>query len=452
MVPTKRTRRPCALVSTTLSHSSSVMPSAAQRSRSAGQASSSSRPSNSWLPATKSTGTGQPAKALVARPSWLSMSPASTSSSAPGAGSGSKASVSRCRSDSSCRRISAPALVQRAAVALLVLLAAAAGAGIVAADLGRVAAHGVDVVARVVRQVGQVGDGGHQVLDRVVERGQRELAVEHGDQLALFVGLGRQVAVQARQRRRHRRRRRVRAGRGSCAQASWKPATQGSSARETGDSAPRLVVDSAGGRSVRVARGSAGRTSRLRASRGSAPQCRRSDQRCARARAKPGRALGQRRAPRRRTPAAAMPRARSASAAPARRTGSRRASPHPAASSGSGVAASRSSSSSNSASLRSTRGAAGRRPARGCRPCSGGQARLDPRLGRRQLGRQVVGQLLEQLVVQRELGAPGRGVDARDLLELRRAEVQAVPVQVLVARADAEGVLGAVGACLRRGR
>ena len=44
------------------------MPSESQRSRSAGQASSSSRPSNSWLPATISTGTGQSRKRSSAGP------------------------------------------------------------------------------------------------------------------------------------------------------------------------------------------------------------------------------------------------------------------------------------------------------------------------------------------------------------------------------------------------
>ena len=44
---------------------SSRMPMPAQCARRAGQASSSSRPSNSWLPATNSTGTLYPARALL---------------------------------------------------------------------------------------------------------------------------------------------------------------------------------------------------------------------------------------------------------------------------------------------------------------------------------------------------------------------------------------------------
>ena len=91
---------------TTLSRSSSVMPSAAQRSRSAGQATSRSRPSNSWLPATNSTGCGQPAKRSSAAPGAVDVAGEHQQLGA-GAGSGSNCSVSRCRSDSSWSRISA---------------------------------------------------------------------------------------------------------------------------------------------------------------------------------------------------------------------------------------------------------------------------------------------------------------------------------------------------------
>src|SRR5262245_41481866 len=71
------------------------------------------------------------------------------------------------------------------AVALLELLAAAAGAGVVAADLGCVAPHGVDLVALVAREVGQVGDRGDEVVDAVLQVLQRLFAVEGGDDFAL---------------------------------------------------------------------------------------------------------------------------------------------------------------------------------------------------------------------------------------------------------------------------
>ena len=101
-VPTKRMRWPLPIGQ----HGAAALqqgpgPAGGRMARSAGQASSSSRPSNSWLPATNSTGTGQWAKR--SKPAQLaSMSPASTSTSASGAGCGSKSSVSRCRSESSC--------------------------------------------------------------------------------------------------------------------------------------------------------------------------------------------------------------------------------------------------------------------------------------------------------------------------------------------------------------
>ncbi len=59
-------------------------------------------------------------------------------------------------------------------------------------------------------------------------------------------------------------------------------------------------------------------------------------------------------------------------------------------------------------------------------------------LGRGQFLRQVMGQLLEQLGVQLELGLPCSLVDAGDRGELFGAEVQAAPVEVRVARGDAE--------------
>src|SRR5699024_1440158 len=51
------------------------------------------------------------------------------------------------------------------------------------------------------------------------------------------------------------------------------------------------------------------------------------------------------------------------------------------------------------------------------------EARRQARLRRRDLAGQVVGELLEQAVVQIELGLPGVLVDARDLFVLGAAEV-----------------------------
>jgi hypothetical protein len=93
-------RRPSAPVTVVLCRSSNVMPNDSHSPRNAGKASVSSRRSNSWLPGTKITGTGQPANCRSPA-QVLSTSPASTSSSASGAGSASNASVSRCRSESS---------------------------------------------------------------------------------------------------------------------------------------------------------------------------------------------------------------------------------------------------------------------------------------------------------------------------------------------------------------
>ena len=82
----------------------------------------------------------------------------------------------------------------------LVLAPAATGAGVVATDLGCVAAHGGDGISRLRRQVPQLDRGLHEVVDRRVEVLQRLLAVECGEQFAIGVVLRRQVAVQARQR------------------------------------------------------------------------------------------------------------------------------------------------------------------------------------------------------------------------------------------------------------
>src|SRR5437867_796268 len=74
------------------------------------------------------------------------------------------------------------------------------------------------------------------------------------------------------------------------------------------------------------------------------------------------------------------------------------------------------------------------------------QPLLDARLHLRQVRRQVIRQLREQLVVQLELLDPGRAVDADHAGELLARERQAVPAQVLIARADAEGVVVALAA------
>ena len=155
------------------------------------------------------------AKALERRPSALSMSPARTSSSAPGAGSGSYGSVSRCRSESSCSRIRTRA---GSAVALLELRAAAARAGVVAADLGRVAAHRVDLVAQRRGQLVQLGDAADDLVDRLVERSERALARRPG--------------------RRCRARRRFRGGSGTGAPASSRPRDRRARRGPAGDGRP----------------------------------------------------------------------------------------------------------------------------------------------------------------------------------------------------------------------
>ena len=91
VVPTKRT--PC---STIVSRSSQISPSRSQVARRRACVASKSSVSYSWLPGTTITGTGQSAKrpspkssspsADKAEPPWYEpMSPASTSTSAPGA-------------------------------------------------------------------------------------------------------------------------------------------------------------------------------------------------------------------------------------------------------------------------------------------------------------------------------------------------------------------------------
>ena len=85
-----------------------------------------------------------------------------------------------------------------AAVAVLELLARTARAGFVAADLGRRAAHRVDLVAQRQGQLVQLGNAGDDVVDGVAERSQRQLTCDQRGRALLVVG---QEAEQARQRR-----------------------------------------------------------------------------------------------------------------------------------------------------------------------------------------------------------------------------------------------------------
>ena len=73
-------------------------------------------------------------------------------------------------------------------MALLELLAAAARAGIVAADLRRRAPHRVDLVAQGQRQLVQLGDAGDDLADRVLERLERQLARDQCRRALLVVG------------------------------------------------------------------------------------------------------------------------------------------------------------------------------------------------------------------------------------------------------------------------
>ena len=126
------------------------------------------------------------AKALERRPSGCRCRRRGRAARRRAPARGSYDSVSRCRSDSSCSRIR-PTRRQAAPWHCLNLLAAAARARIVAADLGRVAPHRVDLVAQRPRQVVQVGDAGDELVDRVVERSERPLAWRASAAVALLV-------------------------------------------------------------------------------------------------------------------------------------------------------------------------------------------------------------------------------------------------------------------------
>ncbi len=98
-------------------------------------------------------------------------------------------------SRSAAARHAAPAPWQR-----LYFLPLPHGHGSLRPTLGAVAAHGVDLKAQFAREVVDVGHRGDEVVDRVVDAGQRQLGVHRRLHLALLVVLGRQVAVDAHQR------------------------------------------------------------------------------------------------------------------------------------------------------------------------------------------------------------------------------------------------------------
>ena len=162
-----------ASATTMRSRSSSVMPSARTGRAAPAVAASMSRPSYSWLPATKSDRLRPAAKARQRLPGRVDVAGEHEQLGARRR-LGSYGSVSRCRSERSCSRIR-PSRA-RGAVALLELPAAAARAGVVAADLRRRAPHRVDLVAQRQRQLVQLGDAGDDLRDRVVERLERQLA------------------------------------------------------------------------------------------------------------------------------------------------------------------------------------------------------------------------------------------------------------------------------------
>ena len=133
--------------------------------------------------------------------------------------------------ESSCSRISARA-AREAPWHCLNLRAAAARAGVVAADLGRVAAHRVDLVAQRRGDVVELGDSATSVPDRGVERWPAIPAPTREGPPSATASSGRK-----RSSRRARSRRRASpsaSSPGSSCSAWPKPATQGSSASRTG--------------------------------------------------------------------------------------------------------------------------------------------------------------------------------------------------------------------------
>ncbi|ABA49082.1 hypothetical protein BURPS1710b_1575 [Burkholderia pseudomallei 1710b] len=102
------------------------------------------------------------------------------------------------------------------------------------------------------------------------------------------------------------------------------------------------------------------------------------------------------------------------------------------------------------------RGSGARRPgrvaaarrARDLPRCSAAEPFLDPRLRFGERIRQPRAQLVEQLRVQRELGAPFVRIHRRDLRILRGREREPRPMQILVARRHAERVLDALAAAV----
>ena len=182
-----------------------------------------SRPSNSWLPATNTTGCGQPAKRSSAVPLAVDVAGEDQQLGA-GRRLGGRTARSRdagrtgAAAASQQPRVERPASRRRGAgaVADLVLAAAAARAGVVAADLGRRPAHRLDLVARPRRQVVELGDADDQLLDRRVE-GRRAAAPWRAGPRSLPrprlrpAGSGRAGSASS-----PRRRRRARRGRGRC--------------------------------------------------------------------------------------------------------------------------------------------------------------------------------------------------------------------------------------------
>src|SRR5580765_3157014 len=119
-------------------------------------------------------------------------------------------------------------------------------------------------------------------------------------------------------------------------------------------------------------------------------------------------------------------------------------------SSGAGMPARSSSSSPNSTSLRSWSAAAmaprdggsdsGWLIAGATRRSSIGEPRGDAAAHLGQLGRQAVRELAEQLVVEGELAGPGVAVDAADERVAGGVEIEPGPVEIPVARRQAEGI------------
>ena len=175
------------------------MPRLAQSSRSAAGRGVESRPSNSWLPATNTTGCGQPRKRVERRASARRCRRRGRAARRPAPARG---RTTRSRGAGPRGAAAASGEAPAAPWHCLNLLAAAARARVVAADLRRRAAHRLDLVAQRQRQVVELGDAGDDLPDRVVERVERQLA---RDQRARCPrSSSREEAEQARERGRDR--------------------------------------------------------------------------------------------------------------------------------------------------------------------------------------------------------------------------------------------------------